>query len=38
MKFPSFGKKYKCAICGKKFKTEEEMEDHRRKVHATTTR
>jgi hypothetical protein len=37
MKFPSFGKKYKCVICGDKFKTEMELEVHRTKMHATST-
>ncbi|AIF84238.1 hypothetical protein NTE_02184 [Candidatus Nitrososphaera evergladensis SR1] len=38
MKFPSFGKKFKCTVCGDKFKTEAELEDHRVKMHATSTR
>jgi DNA-directed RNA polymerase subunit RPC12/RpoP len=37
MKFPSIGKKYKCPICGDKFKTESELEVHRVKMHATST-
>lgn len=37
MKFPSFGGKYKCAVCGEKFRTEAELEDHRVKMHATST-
>jgi len=37
MRFPSFGKKYKCVICGDKFKTEAELEAHRTKMHATST-
>ena len=37
MKFPSFGKKYKGVVCSAKFKTEAELEDHRVKMHATST-
>ena len=37
MKFPSFGKKYKCMICGEKFKTGAELEDYRVKMQATST-
>ena len=37
MKLPSFGKKYKCVVCGEKFKTETELEDHRVKMHPTST-
>ena len=33
MQFSLFGKKFKCAICGKKFKTESEFEQHRKKEH-----
>jgi uncharacterized protein (DUF2225 family) len=34
MKFPSFGgKKFTCGACGEKFKKEEELHEHERKVH-----
>lgn len=36
MKFPLFGKKYKCDICKERFKTEAELEDHRVRMHATS--
>jgi DNA-directed RNA polymerase subunit RPC12/RpoP len=34
MQFTLFGKKFKCATCGKKFKTDSELEQHRQKEHA----
>jgi hypothetical protein len=33
MKFDFFGKKSKCAKCGKKFKDEIELADHNRTAH-----
>lgn len=35
MKFSFFGKKSKCAKCGKKFKNEAELMDHNNTAHAT---
>ena len=33
MQFNLFGKKFKCLVCGKKFKTEGELEQHGRIEH-----
>jgi hypothetical protein len=33
MQFNLFGKKFKCNNCGKKFKTEAELAEHRQKEH-----
>lgn len=33
MQFTLFGKKFKCATCSKKFKTDSELEQHRQKEH-----
>jgi hypothetical protein len=33
MGFLSFGKKYKCEKCGAKFKTENELAEHKGKEH-----
>ncbi|PWU81309.1 MAG: hypothetical protein DLM72_07660 [Candidatus Nitrosopolaris wilkensis] len=33
MQFNLFGKKFKCIVCGKKFKTEVELEQHRSTEH-----
>ena len=36
MKFPSIGfggKKYKCDVCGEKFKSQDELGQHEQKVH-----
>jgi hypothetical protein len=35
MKFSLFGRKSKCAKCGKKFKGEIELADHNRTAHPT---
>ena len=35
MKFDFFGKKSKCAKCGKKFKDEIELADHNRTAHTS---
>jgi stress-induced morphogen len=33
MQFNLFGKKFKCAVCSKKFKTDSELEQHRQREH-----
>ncbi|MRN41533.1 MAG: hypothetical protein FIO02_10885 [Nitrosopumilales archaeon] len=33
MQFNLFGKKFKCDNCGKKFKSQTELEQHRRNEH-----
>ncbi|MBV9176625.1 MAG: hypothetical protein JO327_00540 [Nitrososphaeraceae archaeon] len=33
MQFSLFGKKLKCTTCGKKFKSDSELEQHRQREH-----